>query len=241
MQLLLRIHCQSHIQLLLRIHRQPSIQLVIFTLLRDQIIMRTSLDDPPLLQDHDAVRIPDCRQSVGNDERCPALHQLIHTVLHDPLCTGVNGRGRLIQNKDRWIRDCSSRDCEQLSLALRQIGAVAVQHRVIALRKSSDKAVRICQLRSRVDFLVGRVKLAVTDIVAHRRCEQVGILKNDAQRPAKVRLLDLIDVDPVVADLAVRDIIEAVDQVRDGRLPCTGRSDEGDLLPRLRVQHQRRA
>ena len=34
----------------------------------------------------------------------------------------------------------------------------------------------------------------------------------------------------VVQDLALLDIVEAVDEVRDGRLACAGGADEGDLL-----------
>ena len=66
--------------------------------------------------------------------------------------------------------------------------------------------------------------------------EQVGVLQHDAQAAAQVGLLDLVDVDAVVADLAVGDVVEAVDEVGDGRLASTGGAHEGDLLTRLGIE-----
>ena len=45
-----------------------------------------------------------------------------------------------------------------------------------------------------------------------------------------------MDVDAVVADLALLNIVEAVDQVGDGGLARAGRADKGDLLPRTAIQ-----
>ena len=52
----------------------------------------------------------------------------------------------------------------------------------------------------------------------------------------QVRLFDVIDVHAVIADLAVGDIIEAVNEVCDGRLARAGRTDEGQLLTGLCVE-----
>ena len=51
-----------------------------------------------------------------------------------------------------------------------------------------------------------------------------------------VVLLDGFDIVAVVQDLALLDIVEAVDEVRDGRLACTGGADEGNLLAWAAVQ-----
>ena len=77
---------------------------------------------------------------------------------------------------------------------------------------------------------------AVADVVHDRAGEEVGILQHDAQAAAQVGLFDLVDVDAVVADLAVGNIIEAVDQVGDGGLARAGGAHKGDLLARLGVE-----
>ena len=61
------------------------------------------------------------------------------------------------------------------------------------------------------------------------------VLQYDAQRTAQIRFADLVDVDAVIPDLAILDIIETVDQVGDRRLAGTGRTDQSDLLPWLRI------
>jgi hypothetical protein len=46
----------------------------------------------------------------------------------------------------------------------------------------------------------------------------------------KSAFFDLVDVDVVITNFAIRDIVETVDQVRDRRLAGAGRSNESDLL-----------
>ena len=122
---------------------------------------------------------------------------------------------------------------DQLALALRQAGAVAGEHGVVAVGQAGDEVVGVGELGRRDALLVGGVQVAVADVVHHGAGEQVGVLQHDAERAAQVGLADLVDVDAVVADLAVGDVVEAVDEVGDGRLARTGGADKRDLLARL--------
>ena len=54
-------------------------------------------------------------------------------------------------------------------------------------------------------------ELAVAQVFHHRAGKEVDILQNHAQRAAQVALVDLVDIDAVIADLAVGDVVEAVD------------------------------
>ena len=62
------------------------------------------------------------------------------------------------------------------------------------------------------------------------------ILQHNAERPAQAGLGNVLDVDAVVRDLAVIDLVEAVDEVSDGRLSGARRAHKRDLLPRLGKQ-----
>ena len=64
----------------------------------------------------------------------------------------------------------------------------------------------------------------------------MGILQHDSERVAQVIFFDLVDIDTVIADLAVLDIVETVDQVGDGRLSGTGAADKGNFLTRRSVE-----
>ena len=102
---------------------------------------------------------------------------------------------------------------------------------VIALGQHSYKAVGVGQPGGGDALLIGGVQAAVADVLHDGAGEQVGVLQHDAQRAAQVCFFDLVDVDAVIADLAVRNIIKAVEQIGDGGLSRIGGPYKGDLLP----------
>src|SRR5690242_10879313 len=59
-----------------------------------------SLHDAAFLQDDDQVGVLDRRQTVGDDQHGPVLHELIDRILHQPLRLGVELAGRLVENED---------------------------------------------------------------------------------------------------------------------------------------------
>ena len=116
---------------LLQLHR-AGVQLVVLALLRDQLVMRTTLDDVAVVEHHDHVGIAHGGQAVGDDEDRTALHQVIHTSLHNLFSTRINrGRG-LVKDQRRRIGHRRASDGDQLALALGQAGAVAFEHRVVS-------------------------------------------------------------------------------------------------------------
>ena len=85
-------------------------------------------------------------------------------------------------------------------------------------------------------LFIGGIQSAVADIVHDCAGKQVDILQNNAQRAPQVGLSNLVDVDAVIADLAVRQIIEPVNQVGDSSLSGAGRTDKRHLFAGLCVQ-----
>ena len=173
---------------------------------------------------------------MGDNKYGTPLHQGVHTALYNSLGTGINGGGRLIQDHNRRV--CHSRpgNGDQLPLPLGQAAAVSGKHRIIAMGQHPDKAVRIGQLRRRDTFLIGSIQLAVPDIVHYRTGKQVHILQYHTEGTAQGRFRDPADINAVVSDGTLLDIIEAVDQVGDGRLSGSGSPHKGHLLARLRVK-----
>ena len=198
--------------------------------------MVAPLDNAAVVQHHDAVRVHNGTQAVGNDEHRSAVHQSIHAVLHQLFRAGVDGRSGLVQNHHGRIRHRRPGNGDQLPLALGQPGTVSGEHRLVTLGQPGDEIMGIGQLCRPDALLVGSVQLAVADVVHHRAGEQVGVLKHYTQRAAQVGLGDLVDVDIVVADLAVGNVIEAVNQVCNGCLARAGGAHEGDFLTGMGVQ-----
>ena len=94
----------------------------------------------------------------------------------------------------------------------------------------------IGQLCGRQHLFIARIRLSIADVVPDRSGEQMRILQDDAQRTAQIVLLDQLDIDAVIGDRSFLDVVKTVDQIGDRRLSGTGRTDEGDLLSRLRIQ-----
>ena len=212
------------------------IQAVVGTLLFDQLVMGAPLDDAALVHNHNAVRVADGRQTVGNDKGSTSTHQSVHAVLHQLLGAGIDGRGGLIQDEHRRVGHSGPGNGNELPLALGQVGSVSGEHGVVSVRQAADKAVCVGQLGRRLTLLVGGLQVAVADVFQHCAGKQVGILKDDAQGAAQVRLFDLIDIDAVIADLAVGNVVETIYEVGNGGLACAGGTDKGDLLPRFGPQ-----
>ena len=112
----------------------------------------------------------------------------------------------------------------------------AGQNCIVAVRQQHDEVVGIGTLCRSDALFIGGIQSALADIVHDCAGKQVDILQNNAQRAPQVGLSNLVDVDAVIADLAVRQIIEPVNQVGDSSLSGAGRTDEGDLLAGLGVE-----
>ena len=212
------------------------IKLIIHALLGDELLVVAPLDDPAVIENHNRVGVAHRGKPVGDDKHRSALHQLIHAVLHEGFGTGIDGGSRLVEDHCGRIRNRRAGDGDELALPLREVGAVVGQHGVVPFGQTGDEVVRVGEFCRRDALFVRRVQPAVTDIVHDRARKQVGILQNDAERPTQILFIDLVDIDAVVADLAVLDVVETVDEVGDGRLARARGADEGDLLPRLGVQ-----
>ena len=100
--------------------------------------MGSPLDDPALLQNHDTVGVPHRGETVGDDKGSAALHQPVHALLHQLLCASVDGGRGLVQNQDGRIGYGGAGDGEELPLALAQIGPIAGEDRLVAIRKPPD-------------------------------------------------------------------------------------------------------
>ena len=134
-----------------------------------------------MVEDHDRVRVADRRQTVRDDEDRSALHEVVHALLDKRLGTRIDRGRRLVEDHDRRVRDRRAGDRDQLPLPLGELRAVAGQQRVIAVRQTRDKVIRICELCRRDALLVRRVELAVADIVHDRSRKQVNVLKDHAE------------------------------------------------------------
>ena len=145
--------------------REPGIKLMVSALLLQQIVVVSTFDNFPLLQDHNGLGIADCREPVGDDEDCPACHKTIHTLFNELFRPGIDRAGGLVQNQDRRIGAGGTGNIEELPLPLAQAAAVAGEDGLITLGKVADEAVGSRQPGGGLYLFIRGVQAAVTDVV----------------------------------------------------------------------------
>ena len=202
--------------------------------------MGSSLNDSSMFQNHNTVRISYRRKSMCNDERRSSMHQAIHTVLHNLLCSGINGTGRFIQNQNRRI--CNRCPCDGRSAdaapgsSCHRLLSATVSYPFGSLR---DKSICIGQFCCRERLLHPLHPAFHNRIFSFTVPVNKWVSCNTIPRERRRSgLLDLVNIDSVIADLSVLNIIKSVDQIGNGRLSGSGGSHKGNLLPRLCIQVQ---
>ena len=101
--------------------------------------MISFFDDPTIVENEDIVGIHDGLQTVGNDQDCFILHQLVDGFLNKHFIFRIKTCCRFIQKYDRRVGKDRSCNRDPLLLSSRKSGTAFTYHRVIAVRKRKDK------------------------------------------------------------------------------------------------------
>jgi len=118
--------------------RMGGVQPVIVFLECHQFVVSSLLDDHAVLDEHDPVDIRDGGESVADYNRRSPLRRSIEGPLHRRLAVNVQGRGRFVQQKDRWSSNQSTRNRDPLLLPARQLGSPLAYGTIVALDWRKD-------------------------------------------------------------------------------------------------------
>lgn len=97
---------------------RAGIELVILSTLGNQLRMVAALDDMAQLKHHNHVRVLHSRQAVCDHKHGAAVHQAVHTRLHDGLGAGIDAAGRFVQDHNRRISHRRACNGQKLALTL---------------------------------------------------------------------------------------------------------------------------
>ena len=198
--------------------------------------MRAALREVPLVEDDQAVRVAQRRETVRDGEGRAVLRELVDRVLDQLFRLGVERGGRFVEDQDLRVVDQRAGDRHSLTFTAGEGIALLADHCVVAVREIHDEVVRVRHLRRLDDFLVGGVGLRVLDVVADRAGEEVRLLQHDADLGAQRVLRDVLDVDVVDHDRAFRHIVQTHQEIDEGRLAGAGMPDHADHLALLHVE-----
>ena len=141
------------------------------------------LYDLPMVDVTDHVRVLDGGQSVRDDEARTPLQQVVQSGLKRLFGTSIDIRRGFVENQNARIGQQNSRERNQLALTCGKRGTTLLHHRIVSVRQIHNEFVRMHRLRSRLDLGIGRIQLAVTNVLTHIAGENERILQHDAHLP----------------------------------------------------------
>ena len=149
--------------------------------------MRPARHDPAAVEDDELVGKGECREAVGDDDRRPVPHRLTETQPDLRLGRRVHGRRCVVQDQDPRVEQQRPCDRDPLALAARERDPTLADHRVVSLRQRGDEVVRLREPRGLLDLLLGGVRPAERDVLAHRVREEERILRRRSRSAAAGR------------------------------------------------------
>ncbi len=190
--------------------------------------MVPSFNDFALLQHQDFISRQDRRQAMGDDQACALGEDRLDRFLDGVLGDGVQGGSRLIEDDQARFAEDDPGDRKPLLFAAGKLHAAVAHDGVVAFREPADERVDIGFTASFFDFGLRGVGLGVEQILFDSAVEQVSVLRHHSDVLAQIGQIEFSDVDAVQQDPSARHIVEARNQVDDGRLAGSRRPDDGN-------------
>lgn len=100
----------------------PFAQLAITTTALHQLIVGSSIDNSPLLKNHDAIGLLHRRQPVGDDQHRSSFHRLLQAELYRSLRFSIESTCGFIEQQKRWIAQHRPRNGDPLQLSTGDVG-----------------------------------------------------------------------------------------------------------------------
>ena len=176
--------------------------------------MRAALDDPAVLEHQDEVGVADRRQAVGDHQRRAAFQGHRQRVLHRRLRRRVEAGRRLVEDHDPRLGEQQPGDRQPLALAAREAVAALADDGAETVRQRGDQAVEADLAEHVPQVGVGRRRIGVAQVLAHRVVEQVAVLGDDTDRRTQVVEPEIAHVDATDPDACRRRRRRAVGSAR---------------------------
>src|SRR5579863_422419 len=108
------------------------VELSVVSVARQQLLVRTALDDLAVMEYDNLVRVANGRDTMRDEERRTVLHHAAQTAQDLFLGLRINARERVIEDQDARVADHGARNRRALLLAARKRQAALAHQRVKA-------------------------------------------------------------------------------------------------------------
>ena len=152
-------------------------------------------------------------------------------LLHGGLAFRIQGARGLVQHEDGTVGQHGAGDGDALALAARELDAALAGDGVEALGQILDELQRVGRARRLTDLLHGSIGPPVGDVLGNGTVEQQRLLRHVGDLAAQRLLGHVGHVLAVHQDLALLDVGQAQQQLRERRLPRPGHAHQAHALP----------
>ncbi len=203
-----------------------------------QLRVGARVDETALVEDGDPVGELEGGAPVRDEQGGPAGHDLLEPPVDLGFDPRVDRRGRVVEDQDARIGQQRPGQRHPLALAAGQGEPLLPDHRVVALRQPGDELVRLGGLGRGQDLLPAGVGPPVGDVGPDRVGEQERVLADQPDRGPQRVQGEITDVVPADPQRPAGHVVEAGEQLRDGRFPRAGGADQRDGLAHRDLQRQ---
>src|SRR5713101_59010 len=203
-----------------------------------QLSVRTFFDQTAVLQEYDAVSAPHGREPVRDVHGGAAAREGTQPFEKVVLGLRVERRRGLVEQQDLGVTHERARKRDLLPLPSRKIHTMVeplAERGVIPLWKPGDELGRAGLSAGDLDPLAVVDVLHVAEPDVFRRGRLVGdvVLEHRTDLGAELVGVEVLDVDPIDQDPAGVGVVQAADQLEQGRLAGAVPADYGQRLARL--------
>ena len=162
---------------------------------------------------------------MGDHQRGATHLDAVQLGLDGAFGLGIQRRGGLVEDQDARVLEDRPGDGHPLLLATGELQAALAHRGLVTVRQAFDEAVDVRGACGGLDLFPRRLGAAVADVVVDAVVEQHRVLRNDADGAAQRGLGQLAQVVAVDGDAPLADVIEAVQQARQGGFARTRMAD----------------
>jgi hypothetical protein len=176
---------------------------------------------------------------MGNGDSGTTSCSFIQRILHDSFRLGVQSRGSLVKQQDRWVANDGTGNGNTLLLTTRKQETAFSDHSVVPKWQLADESIGVgfdaSPLNRSEPLLIAGVfnfssNKAVLDVSADGGGEKNGFLGDEANLRAKPLEVEVPKVDTIEPDLAFQGVVEALNERDDGALARTRGTNQGRSL-----------
>ena len=166
----------------------------------EQLVVRAATDHAAVLEHHDQVGVADGRDPLRDDQHRRVAGDRLERRAQPGVGGQVERGERVVEDVDLRLADQRPGDGQPLPLAAGDVAAALGDRGLQAVGHRLDEVAALGDLQGLPHLFLGRVRLAVPQVVGDGPGEQERLLRDQAEPGPEQVLVEVADVDTVHLD-----------------------------------------